>query len=78
MQSLVDTAVCTQGTLRELEGVDQGVLGAVAKCLFDMRDFHRNTQSYCHSSISSLYQCHEPQKREYGDLIRELPSPSLC
>ena len=46
------------------------------------RAFHPNTQSYCHSSISSLYWRHEQaKKREYGDKIsksRMVFSLHLC
>ena len=45
---------------------------------FDVRVFHPNTQSYHHSSISSLYRRHElTKKREYGGRIREVENGSF-
>ena len=47
-------------------------------CIFDIRVFHPNAQSYHHSSISSLYRRHElAKKREYGDRIREVENGSF-
>ena len=52
--------------------------GSNACAFFDIRVFHPNAQSYRHSSISSLYRCHElTKKREYGDRIREVENGSF-
>jgi len=49
-----------------------------AECLFDIRIFHPNAQSYCNISIPSVYRHHELQKkREYGDRIRDLQLASF-
>ena len=55
-----------------------GFWGRQQCVFFDVRAFHPNTQSYRHSSISSLYQHHElAKKREYGDRIREVENSSF-
>ena len=55
-----------------------GFWGHQQCAFFDVRVFHPNAQSYCHSSIPSLYRCHEQtKKREYGDRIREVENGSF-
>jgi len=55
-----------------------GFWGRQQCAFFDVRVFHPNAQSYRHSSISSLYRCHElAKKREYGDRIREVENGSF-
>ena len=50
----------------------RGFWGAAAECL------HPNAPSYCNTSVPSLYQCHEAQKkREYGDRVREVEQASF-
>jgi len=45
---------------------------------FDVRVFHSNALCYRKSSLSSIYRCHELQKkRKYGDHIREVEFASF-
>ena len=54
------------------------VLGWQQYAFFDVRVFHPNALSYRKSSISSIYRCHELQKkRECGDRICEVESASF-
>ena len=53
----------------------RGFWGRQLSAFFDMRVFHPNAPSYRKCSISSVYRCHELQKkREYGDRIHEVKS----
>ena len=52
--------------------------GETAKCLFDIRVFHPNTQSYLNASIPSVYRHHEQQKkRDYSDRVHEVELASF-
>ena len=56
----------------------KGFWGQRQSAFFDVRVFHPNARSYCHSSIPSLYRHHEQQKkREYADCIREVELASF-
>ena len=57
----------------------RGFWGQRQSAFYDVRVFHPNVQSYCQSSIPSLYRRHELQKkREYGNrMIREVEQASF-
>ena len=45
---------------------------------FNVKIFHPNAQSYCDTSISSMYTRNEQaKKREHGDRIREIEPASF-
>ena len=56
----------------------RGFWGRQQNVFFDVRVFHPNAPSYCHTSIPAMYRRHEQaKKREYGDRIREVEMASF-
>ena len=53
----------------------RGFWGHRQSAFFDVRVFHPNAQSYCNSSISAVYRCHEMM--EYGNRVREVELASF-
>ena len=59
-------------------GQDEARADIHARGFWEQWHFYPNAWSYCHPCISSLYQCHELQKkRDYGDNIREVEKVSF-
>ena len=55
----------------------RGFWGRRQSAFLDVRVFHPNAPSYRNSSIPSVYRCHELQKREYGERVREVEQASF-
>ena len=75
---LSTTMPCKTSLLSGSPECARGFWGQWQSAFFDIRVFHSNTPSYCNTSVPSLYQRHEAQKKqEYGDHVREVEQASF-